>query len=202
MTRTCVAAAVLVGLLSVGCGQDENGGGTAGKSVPVVQEQAQEQLFTQETMDKINQVAGPMLEKAERTGSEVAAKVAVKAEEARQRTAEFSAALQKESAPVMQKTGAALVVAGEKVQQAAVVLSAAVTVEIDNKNGKVTLPHRAHGKAWGCAACHGDGKPGVMALDKAKAHTLCKGCHKKKGDGPTTCRGCHAKKKAAAVEGC
>ena len=193
-----LAVAVLVGLLCVGCGQDENSTGSAPKSKPVVQEQAQEQMFTQETMDKISKVAGPMMEKAEKAGSEVAAK----AEEARQRTAEFATALKKESAPIMQKTGAALVVAGEKVQQAGKVLSAPETLVIANKNGKVTLPHREHGRSLGCAACHGDQQPGPMELDKIKAHTLCKGCHKSEGKGPTACSGCHEKKKAAAIEGC
>ena len=186
-----------------GCGRfGENKTSTAGKSSPAIQEQEQEQMFTQETMDKINKVARPMLEQAEKTTGEVVAKVAVKADQARQQTAKFAAALQEESAPVMKKTGAALVVAGEKVQQEAEVMSAPKTVVIDNKKGKVTLPHRLHGKSFGCSACHGDKTPGALKLGKAKAHTLCKGCHKGKGKGPSKCSGCHEKQKTVAIEGC
>ncbi|MFC1513266.1 cytochrome c3 family protein [Thermodesulfobacteriota bacterium] len=195
-------AAVLVGFLCVGCGQDDNKQSTVEKRSPAGQAQEQEQMFTQETMDKIDKVAGPMLEKAGKTTGEVAAKVADKAEKARQRTEEFAAALKEESAPMIKKTGSALIVAGEKMQKAGVVLSAPETVVIDNKNGKVTLPHRLHGKSFGCKACHGDKEPGGMELGKAKAHKLCKECHKGKGKGPTKCSGCHVKKKATAVEGC
>lgn len=193
---------VLVGVLCVGCGQDENKSSKVGKSSPAVDQQDQEQMFTQETMDKINKVAKPMLAKAEKATGEVAAQVAVQAEQARQRTAEFTAALQEESAPVMKKTGSALIVAGEKVQQVAEVMGAAKTVVIKNKKGQIVLPHRQHGKSFGCSACHGDKKPGTMKLGKDKAHKLCKGCHKLKGKGPSNCSGCHEKKKAAAVEGC
>ncbi len=209
MRRSYLVAAVLVGFLCVGCGRDDNKqAGQEAPSAPPVQEQVQvqppEQMFTQETMDKISQVAGgPILEKAEKDTGVVADKVAVKAEAARQQTGEFAAALKEESSPVMKKTGAALVVAGEKMQQAAVALSAPETVVIDNKNGKVILPHGRHGKALGCAACHGDRTPGAMGLGKEKAHALCKGCHKEKEKGPTGCAGCHEKKKTAAgVEGC
>jgi len=202
-------AAVLVGFVCVGCGQDDNGKSAVEKSEPAVQvqeqvqESTQEQMFTQEAMDKINQVAGPMQEKVEKATGEVAVKVAVKTGEARQRTEEFAAALKEESVPVMKKTGSALIIAGEKVQQAAEVLSAPETVVIDNKNGKVTLPHRQHGKSLGCQTCHADKAPGAMALGKDKAHALCKGCHKEQGKGPTACTGCHEKKKpVAAAEGC
>lgn len=68
------------------------------------------------------------------------------------------------------------------------------TVTLDNKQGPITLPHKKHADAHGCAACHGDQKPGPMDLGKEKGHALCQGCHKKMQAGPTSCTKCHQKK--------
>lgn len=75
------------------------------------------------------------------------------------------------------------------------------SVTIDNKNGKVVLPHKKHAEAFGCAVCHGDKQPGPQKLGKETAHALCQGCHKEKKTGPTSCNQCH-QKKAKAHEGC
>jgi uncharacterized lipoprotein NlpE involved in copper resistance len=75
------------------------------------------------------------------------------------------------------------------------------SVVIDNNKGKVVLLHKRHAEAYGCAACHGDQKPGPFTLGKDKAHALCQGCHKEKKAGPTSCTKCH-QKKDKAVEGC
>jgi len=196
-----VIAAILVGLLFTGCGGNDNTADSAAKKAPAVAEQ--EQIFTEQTVAKINEVAKPLIEQAEKTTERVAARVVEKAEVAKQKSFEFAATVQEKSVPVMEKTGSALIVAGQQVQQAAEVMKAPQNVVIDNKNGPVTLPHRVHGKSFGCPACHGDqAAPGPMQLGKEKAHALCKGCHKQKAAGPTKCSGCHVKKKAAGVEGC
>ena len=193
-------AVVLVLFVCVGCGRDDSEKSSVADRPAA--DQNQDQVFTQEAMDKINEVAGPIIDKAEKTTSEVASKVAEQTKMARKRSGEFAAALQEETAPVVKKTGSALIVAGEKVQKAGEVMSAPEKMVIDNNKGKVTLPHRVHGKSFGCAACHGEKKPGALELGKAKAHTLCKGCHKEKGKGPIKCSGCHEKKVEAAAEGC
>ena len=197
-----LVVAVLAGLVCFGCGRDDNkkSSGKVDERPAAVQEH--DQVFTQETMEKIGKVAGPVLEKAEKTTSEVATTVVEKTAKARQQTEEFAAALKEESAPVVKKTGAALIVAGEKVQKIAEVMSAPEMVVIDNTNGKVTLPHRAHGKSLGCATCHGDKEPGRIELDKKKAHALCKDCHQREGKGPTNCSGCHEKGSDVMVDGC
>ena len=202
MNGKYLLAAVLVIFLCVGCGQDESKkSNKVGERPPA--STGQDQIFTQGAMDKINQVAGPMIEKAEKTTGEVVAQVVEKTEMVRKRSGEFATALKEESAPMMKKTGSALIVAGEKVQEVAEVMSAKEKIVIDNKKGKVTLPHRVHGKSFGCAACHGNKEPGAMELGKEKAHKLCKDCHKKKGKGPTKCSGCHEKKIIEeTVEGC
>lgn len=66
-------------------------------------------------------------------------------------------------------------------------------VTFDASQGKVTLPHSTHAKAYPCTTCHGVGTPGNISLGKDAAHDLCRSCHKEKGAGPTTCTGCHKK---------
>lgn len=58
--------------------------------------------------------------------------------------------------------------------------------------GAVTFDHKAHQAKAECKACHGDGAPGKIAIDKDSAHKLCKGCHAST-KGPTKCGDCHKK---------
>ncbi|TLM68113.1 MAG: cytochrome C [Deltaproteobacteria bacterium] len=69
---------------------------------------------------------------------------------------------------------------------------AADSVSYDNKQGKVTFNHKAHGEKLKCDACH-QGKPAKIEVNKDAAHgAVCKDCHKAKG-GPTKCGDCHKK---------
>ena len=70
---------------------------------------------------------------------------------------------------------------------------AADEVVLKAKNGDVKFNHAKHGAAGNCKACHGEAKPGKLALDKDAAHKLCKGCHTDKKAGPTKCGECHKK---------
>ena len=72
---------------------------------------------------------------------------------------------------------------------------APATVVIDNKNGKVTLTHKAHAdKLKDCKICHADDKGGkIEGFNKDKAHALCKKCHETEKKGPTKCAECHKK---------
>jgi predicted CXXCH cytochrome family protein len=70
------------------------------------------------------------------------------------------------------------------------------TVVIDNKNGKVTLPHKAHADLvkGDCTKCHATKEGGkIEGFNKDKAHALCQGCHKEMAKGPTKCTECHKK---------
>jgi len=69
---------------------------------------------------------------------------------------------------------------------------AADTVVFPAKNGDVTFNHKVHSAKFACKSCHGDGAPSKIAIDKEKAHALCRGCHAEK-KGPTKCADCHKK---------
>lgn len=58
-------------------------------------------------------------------------------------------------------------------------------------NGDVEFDHRLHKSQLQCKECHPEG-PKHMELDKASAHKLCIGCHKKMAKGPSVhCSDCH-----------
>ena len=67
------------------------------------------------------------------------------------------------------------------------------TVVYDASYGKVAFDHAAHAARLGCGSCHDSDPPVKVAVDKEKAHQMCKGCHQEKGAGPTQCGGCHKK---------
>jgi hypothetical protein len=78
----------------------------------------------------------------------------------------------------------------------AVAADAPATIVIDNKNGKVTFPHKAHADrlAGDCTKCHADKAGGkIEGFNKDKAHGLCKKCHETEKKGPTKCNECHKK---------
>ncbi len=67
------------------------------------------------------------------------------------------------------------------------------SVTMKAKNGNVTFDHKKHSASGDCKACHGEGTPAKLTLDKAAAHKLCIECHKAQGAGPTKCGECHKK---------
>jgi len=67
------------------------------------------------------------------------------------------------------------------------------TVVYEASYGKVAFAHAAHAERLGCGSCHTSEPPVKIAIDKEKAHQMCKGCHQEKGAGPTQCGGCHKK---------
>ena len=122
-------------------------------------------------------------------------------EQAAQQAQEAAGAAMKQAeqaATAVQEKAAAVVEKGEKAAtEAKASIDKALapeTVTLDNKQGPITLPHKKHAEAHGCAACHGDQKPGPLDLGKEKGHALCQGCHKKMQAGPTICTKCHQKK--------
>jgi outer membrane biosynthesis protein TonB len=67
------------------------------------------------------------------------------------------------------------------------------TVVYKASYGQVTFAHQAHAGSLACSACHATDPPARIAIDKDKAHQMCKGCHQEQGAGPTQCNGCHKK---------
>jgi outer membrane biosynthesis protein TonB len=67
------------------------------------------------------------------------------------------------------------------------------TVVYKASYGLVTFAHQAHAGSLACSACHATDPPARIAIDKDKAHQMCKGCHQEQGAGPTQCNGCHRK---------
>ena len=67
------------------------------------------------------------------------------------------------------------------------------TVVYEASQGQVTFDHQAHASSLACGSCHTTDPPVKVAIDKDKAHQMCKGCHQEKGAGPTQCNGCHKK---------
>ncbi len=67
------------------------------------------------------------------------------------------------------------------------------SVTMKAKNGNVTLDHKKHAASGDCKACHGEGTPAKLTMDKATAHKICIDCHKAKAAGPTKCGECHKK---------
>lgn len=134
--------------------------------------------------------APPAVEQAVQQAQEAAGGMVQQAEQA--------ASVVQEKATAVQKQAEAVVATGEKavadVKASAEKALAPETVTLDAKQGAVTLPHKKHADAYGCAACHGDQKPGPLTLGKDAAHALCIGCHKAKQAGPTSCTKCHQKK--------
>ncbi len=58
-------------------------------------------------------------------------------------------------------------------------------------NGDVEFDHKLHRGKFPCSDCH-EGSPRHFDLDKASAHKLCIGCHKKVNAGPAQhCSDCH-----------
>lgn len=67
------------------------------------------------------------------------------------------------------------------------------TVSYKATNGTVIFNHQQHSVSHPCKSCHPAAPPAKIAINKEKAHLLCKGCHQQNGSGPTQCSGCHKK---------
>lgn len=142
----------------------------------------------EQAMDKTKEATEAVAKQVEKTSEAVEEKVEKQVAKVEEKVAAAAAPVTGETADQGKATSAKLTTTVE-------------FVTIDNKNGKVVLPHKKHAEAFGCAACHGDKKPGPQKLGKDAAHALCQGCHKEKKSGPTSCNQCH-QKKAKAPEGC
>lgn len=152
------------------------------------QEEKQAEAPVPETMPAVEQA----MDKAKEAAEAVAEKVAKTAETVVEKAEQKIEAVEEKAATVAEKSAE---------PTSATFTTTVDSVTIDNKNGKVVLPHKKHADAYGCVVCHGAKKPGPQKLGKEAAHALCQGCHKEKKNGPTVCNQCH-QKKAKALEGC
>lgn len=173
--KLCVVA-LMASLMLWGCTQKEKQAEAPAPESTTAAEQTKEKVEEATEADK---------EKAKAVGEAVEEKAAVVVEKSKQKAADIKTAVEEKSGQT----------AADKPT------TTVETVVIDNKNGKVVLSHKKHAEAHGCAACHGDQKPGPLKLEKEAAHALCQGCHKKNQGAPTSCTQCH-QKKAKGVEGC
>lgn len=173
--KLCIVA-LMASLMFWGCSQEEK---QAEAPAP------ESMTAVEQTKEKVEEATEAVKEKAKAVGEAVEEKAAVVAEKSKQTAADIKTAVEEKSDQITADKPTTTV----------------ETVVIDNKNGKVVLPHKKHAEAHGCAACHGTRKPGPFKLGKDAAHALCQGCHKKSQAGPTGCTQCH-QKKAKATEGC
>lgn len=221
MKKKFYVAAMIAGLMLVGCNQDKKQAEAPAPATMTAVEQ---------TMDKVVEAAGEVKEEATEVAAAAKEKVQEAAGEVKETVVDATVAVKEEATEVagavkekvqvaagavketvVEKTAAVTEKIEEKlepaipvtvVQEAADKLTTTVeTVELDNKNGKVVLAHKKHAEAHGCAACHGEQTPGPFKLGKDAGHALCQGCHKAMKAGPTSCSKCH-QKKVKALEGC
>jgi len=79
-------------------------------------------------------------------------------------------------------------------QEVKAAVNAPGAVTYPASQGLVTFDHPGHVQRFACKSCHPTDPPQKIALNKASAHELCRGCHRdKRGDAPTSCSGCHKK---------
>lgn len=182
MKKNLCIAMMMATLVLWGCSQEKKQAEAPPPATmpPVEQAMDKAKEATEAVAKQVEKTTGAVEEKVEKQIAAVEEKVAATA------------------VPVKEKIGEI----ADQVKAAAAKLTTTVeSVTIDNKNGKVVLPHKKHAEAYGCAVCHGDKKPGPQKLGKDAAHALCQGCHKEKKSGPTSCNQCH-QKKAKSLEVC
>ena len=193
MKKKLCDVAMMAVLMLWGCTPDEKKGeAPAPKTMPTaVQVKDKAVEVTKEAKEKLKEATQEVVEATKAVEEKVEEKIEQKAAVAvQEEKVETAVKVEKEAASVVEKGGQAATTTVE-------------SVVIDNKKGKVVLSHKKHADAYGCAACHGDQKPGPFKMEKDKAHALCQGCHKEKKAGPTTnCTQCHQKTDKKAIEGC
>ncbi|MBU3937606.1 MAG: cytochrome c family protein [Proteobacteria bacterium] len=186
MKKNLCIVAMMACLMLWGCSQEEKQAeAPAPETMPAVEQ----------AMDKAKEAAEAVAEKVEKTTEAVVEKTEQKIEAVEKKATTVAEKVEEKVVPAVEKSVAAVKTTAAKLT------TTVESVTIDNKNGKVVLPHKKHAEAYGCAVCHGDKKPGPQKLGKEAVHALCQGCHKEKKSGPTACNQCH-QKKAKALEGC
>ncbi len=197
MKKKLYVVAMMVVLMLWGCTPDEKK-----QEAPVpkamstaVQVKDKAVEATMAAKEKLKEATQEVVEATKAVEEKVEEKIGRKAEQeavvaVQEEKVESAVKVEKKAASVVEKEGQAVTTMVE-------------SVVIDNNKGKVVLSHKKHAEAYGCAACHGDKKPGPFKMDKEVAHALCQGCHKEKKAGPTTnCAECHQKTDKKAIEGC
>lgn len=171
---------------------------TVDKTIKVAVEKAKEVVI--ETTDKAITITEEVVKNAETTRKKVPQQV--------KKTAAVDKAAVKTTTATMDKAEVLVEKTAEAIKPAinsaktSAPLKVPETITLENKKGKINMPHKKHSTSFACKQCHGDATPGPMELGQEKGHALCKGCHQKKGAGPTDCNGCHEKKAMKQLQGC
>jgi PBP1b-binding outer membrane lipoprotein LpoB len=157
----------LAALLLIGCSEE--------KTTPPAEKPAATKQEASPVTEEIKQKVEVVQQKAEEAATAIKQEVQTQAE-----------AVEQQAATVVEqgKVGLAEMVA--KVSQEP------KTVSYPASKGLVTFNHAVHAEQYACNSCHETDPPQKLAIDRATAHALCKGCHKESGgDAPTSCSGCH-----------
>jgi hypothetical protein len=66
-----------------------------------------------------------------------------------------------------------------------------LSIEMDNKYGKVKFNHAAHTQFIACSTCHPTDPPSRIEMSRKEFHAVCRTCHHEMGAGPLKCSSCH-----------
>lgn len=204
MNKSLTLSAMLLVLAIFGCGPSEESKSVQGSketTTEKVSEAAKSAVEgVKEMATTVADKAVEMKENAEPAIKEAAADTKEMAVAAADKTGEMMTDAKDATVKAADSTGEAVksaavatTMAADKVVEAAKQAVSPETIVLEASYGNVTFPHAMHSGEFDCNTCHGEETPGLFGLDKAKAHVLCKDCHKQKGAGPTDCMGCHKK---------
>jgi len=179
-----VAVSVLTLLLAAACSQE---------TAPAKPEQPSEQSENA-ISHGASQVAEGLGKIAEGT-SEVVAETVKKAGEEAVEAKDQAVAVKDQVVTAGKEAASTVAQTVEEVkEEVKAAVNAPGVVTYDASQGQVTFDHSAHVQNFACDSCHTTDPPQKIAIDKATAHELCRGCHREKGgNAPTSCSGCHKK---------
>lgn len=186
---------VLSPLFLIGCQSEEQKPAPTQKTAaPATSDQAQQtgvniQQDAEKQVEAMKEDATKQVAVVKEQAEEKVAEVQKEATEASNKAQESMQKMASDSQPKMPAVAAPVTVP--------VTASPSATppgmVTYDASQGTVSFDHGAHMTRAECSACHPTTPPEKIAVDKAWAHSTCKGCHKKGGAGPTSCKDCHKK---------
>lgn len=199
---------------------------TSASSAPIAKEEVKEastnqisksgqemKNATEKLAVAVEEKATPMIEKVKGTATNLVGTIQEKTEPVVEKTKETTIAVvetvKEKTTPMLVTTMETATKLTNKATETVQSIGSSETqqsipliVTLDNKQGKIILPHKKHSESFECASCHQEGQPGPLTLGKEAGHALCQSCHKEQKAGPTKCSGCHIKTVRTPPEGC